>query len=191
MKLTKQVAAALASAANETRYAFDGIAFGRDDEGAFACATDGKRLVWARVGDDDNAVEIPEGCDSVLVDANTVKRAGVACRKHGTISASVNGTAKLVTEGTTFESEVIEGSFPNFAPLLEKDRPIEIIFSARLLGELLVKCAAVAESEDADKFDAMVMRFQADANGNPADDSAVEISTYSGSVRALIMPVSR
>lgn len=133
------------SAEERTRYAFDGIKLEVCREELRMVSTDGKRLSYYRMPH----IQQEEGMREALLPARALGHFGKALVGEGV-------EADLAVEGNRFGirsqnvvlyCQQIEGSFPNFLPLVEKELPHHVMLDAEELLRALRRASVFAVAE--------------------------------------------
>jgi len=143
LKMIKQIV--FASAEERTRYAFDGIKLLIQDEKIMMVSTDGKRLGYYWMPSD------PE--DAGPVDALLPARAmphfikALGTRDESCELGFEGNRFGIRSDNVEVYCQQIEGSFPNFAPLIEKDLAYRITLDSEELLSSIRRASLFAGKE--------------------------------------------
>jgi DNA polymerase III sliding clamp (beta) subunit (PCNA family) len=112
--------AALA-AKDPSRYAIQGVAVVHRDGGAFLAATDGRALTLVRATLDDT--DTPNGVYPVA--AFAAARKGATRKPDATVS--LNGTARVETDGAATDFAKVDGTFPDLQGVVPTGEPERVL----------------------------------------------------------------
>jgi DNA polymerase III sliding clamp (beta) subunit (PCNA family) len=181
--LSKGQAKAIALAMNSerTRYAFDGARIGTHGDATVVVATDGKRLHAVKVDGAPDTDTDGSAFPGLLPRAALDSVVKIAPRKRDVANVTCNGTVKVEGKEMRSEHQPIEGSFPNFGPLLDKELDHSCAVDARYLRDA---CDAALQAGDDDDFGRVLVRIE-------FTDENTAVRLVAEPFTAMIMPVCR